>query len=81
MQIYKITMSLVVSVIIGCLQVANAAMDLTKEAEKYRQYVIGQIDSLLSDTERFVGALKKEMLNKQRQFIPLLECIMNAVSL
>ncbi|AWI34638.1 iron uptake system protein EfeO [Helicobacter apodemus] len=71
MQICKITMSLAVSVIIGCLQVANAAMDLTKDAEKYRQYVIGQIDLLLSDTERFVGALKKGDVKQAKAIYPI----------
>ncbi|HDL2122232.1 TPA: EfeM/EfeO family lipoprotein, partial [Mannheimia haemolytica] len=32
-----------------------AALDLTKETEAYKQFVVEQIDQLVTDTEKFVG--------------------------
>lgn len=70
MQVRKITVSLIALALMGGFEVASAAVDLTKEAEAYRQYVIGQIDSLLADTEKFVKALKSGDVERAKEIYP-----------
>lgn len=71
MQIRKMTMIFVTALFIMSPQVANATVDLTKEAEEYRQYVIEQIDLLLADTEKFVAALKKGDVKQAKAIYPI----------
>lgn len=47
------------------------AVDLSKETEAYKQYVIGQIDDLVADTEKFVSYLKAGDVQKAKQIYPL----------
>ncbi len=71
MRIYKFVVGCAVGLFVGALNLANAATDLSKEAKEYRQFVIGQIDLLLADTEKFVGALKKGDVNQAKAIYPL----------
>ncbi|MDE5602483.1 MAG: EfeM/EfeO family lipoprotein [Helicobacter sp.] len=71
MQIRKITIGLITLVFIGSLQIASAAVDLTKEIKAYRQFVIEQIDLLVADTEKFVKALKSGNLKQAKEIYPL----------
>lgn len=71
MQIHKITTGLVTLALIGSLQIASAAVDLTKETQAYRQFVIEQIDLLLADTEKFVKALKSGDVKQAKEIYPL----------
>ncbi|MGX2974431.1 iron uptake system protein EfeO [Ursidibacter arcticus] len=49
---------------------ANAT-DLSKETEAYKNFVVAQIDNLVSDTEKFVSYLKAGELQKAKQIYPL----------
>lgn len=71
MKIRKITTGLTALALIGSLQFANAAVDLTKETKAYRQFVIEQIDLLLWDTEKFVKALKSGNVKEAKAIYPL----------
>lgn len=47
------------------------AVDLSKETEAYKQFVVKQIDELVADTEKFVGYLKSGDVQKAKQIYPL----------
>lgn len=47
------------------------ALDLSKETETYKQFVVEQIDQLVADTEKFVGYLHKGDVQKAKQIYPL----------
>lgn len=47
------------------------AVDLTKETQEYKAFVVEQIDQLVSDTEKFVGYLKAGDVQKAKQIYPL----------
>lgn len=71
MRLYQFAKNLlVVGILAGALS-ANAAVDLTKESEEYRQFVIGQIDLLLADTEKFVNALKRGDVKEAKAIYPI----------
>lgn len=48
-----------------------SALDLTKETEAYKQFVVEQIDQLVTDTEKFVGYLEAGDVQKAKQIYPL----------
>ncbi|MDG6267971.1 imelysin family protein [Glaesserella parasuis] len=47
------------------------ATDLSKETQTYKEFVVGQIDQLVTDTEKFVGYLKAGDVQKAKQIYPL----------
>lgn len=47
------------------------AVDLTKETQNYKAFVIEQIDQLVVDTEKFVGYLKSGDLDNAKKLYPL----------
>ncbi|MDO9797041.1 EfeM/EfeO family lipoprotein [Glaesserella parasuis] len=47
------------------------ATDLSKETQTYKEFVVGQIDQLVTDTEKFVGYLKAGDVEKAKQIYPL----------
>lgn len=47
------------------------ALDLTKETEAYKQFVVEQIDQLVTDTEKFVGYLNKGDVQNAKKIYPL----------
>lgn len=49
----------------------SAQVDLSAETAEYKQWVEGQIDNLLADTEKFVGFLKEGKLDKAKAIYPL----------
>lgn len=55
----------------AALALQAQAVDLSKETQEYHQFVIGQIDLLLADTERFVAALNAGDTAKAKQIYPL----------
>lgn len=50
---------------------SSQAMDLSKETSDYKQFVIEQIDQLLTHTEQFVSALKAGDVAKAQQIYPI----------
>ncbi|MFK5246983.1 hypothetical protein [Glaesserella parasuis] len=42
------------------------ATDLSKETQTYKEFVVGQIDQLVTDTEKFVGYLKAGDVEKAK---------------
>ncbi|PJG86616.1 iron uptake system protein EfeO [Conservatibacter flavescens] len=54
-----------------CLASAVSAADLNKETQAYHQFVIEQIDHLVTDTEKFVDYLKQGNLEKAKVLYPL----------
>ncbi|MCR8679220.1 MULTISPECIES: iron uptake system protein EfeO [Campylobacter] len=68
MQFKKITLGLSALMLGSSLY---GAVDLSKEANEYRSYVIGQIDKLLEDTEKFVGYLKSGDTKNAKKLYPL----------
>lgn len=71
MKIRKITTGLVALALMGSLQFANVAVNLSKETKEYRQFVIEQFDLLLADTEKFVKALKSGDVKDAKAIYPL----------
>ncbi|QIW15703.1 iron ABC transporter substrate-binding protein [Pasteurellaceae bacterium RH1A] len=63
------TLAIAISSLFLASQV-NAA-DFSKETEAYKQFVIAQIDNLVTDTEKFVGYLKQGDVQKAKQIYPL----------
>lgn len=56
----------------GLFLAASAwAVDLSKETQEYKTFVVGQIDQLVLDTEKFVGYLKAGDVQKAKQIYPL----------
>lgn len=49
----------------------SAQVDLSAETAEYKQWVEGQIDNLLADTEKFVGFLKEGKLDEAKAIYPL----------
>ncbi|WP_227503130.1 iron uptake system protein EfeO [Moraxella bovoculi] len=49
----------------------SAQVDLSAETAEYKQWVEGQIDTLLADTEKFVGFLKEGKLDEAKAIYPL----------
>lgn len=49
----------------------SAQVDLSAETAEYKQWVEGQIDNLLVDTEKFVGFLKEGKLDEAKAIYPL----------
>ncbi|QLB40770.1 MULTISPECIES: iron uptake system protein EfeO [Mannheimia] len=47
------------------------ALDLTKETEAYKQFVIEEIDQLVASTEKFVSYLAKGDVQKAKEIYPL----------
>lgn len=47
------------------------AVDLSKETDTYRQFVVEQIDQLVASTEKFVDALKQGDAQKAKEIYPL----------
>ncbi|MDH2997919.1 iron ABC transporter substrate-binding protein [Pasteurellaceae bacterium LFhippo2] len=47
------------------------AVDLTKETQAYKEFVVEQIDHLVTDTEKFVTYLKEGDVQKAKQIYPL----------
>ena len=70
MQIHKTIIKLIMLLAIMGIQVLNAN-DFTKETREYRQFVIGQIDKLLTETEKFVKALKTGDTAQAKKLYPL----------
>ncbi|WP_201789741.1 hypothetical protein [Campylobacter lanienae] len=66
MQFKKITLGLSALMLGSSLY---GAVDLSKEANEYRSYVIDQIDKLLDSTEQFVGYLKSAILKMPKNSI------------
>lgn len=58
---------------ISSLFVATSAFasDLSKETQTYKEFVVGQIDQLVSDTEKFVGYLKSGDVQNAKKIYPL----------
>lgn len=52
------------------ISVNSYAVDLSKETNEYRQYVIGQIDQLVTETEQFAGYLKAGEVEKAKYAYP-----------
>ncbi|MDO4427276.1 MAG: iron uptake system protein EfeO [Moraxella sp.] len=50
---------------------ANSAVDLSAETAEYKQWVEGQIDSLVADTEKFVALLKEGKTDEAKALYPL----------
>lgn len=48
-----------------------SAVDLSKETENYKQFVVGQIDHLVTDTAKFVDYLKAGDVEKAKHIYPL----------
>lgn len=48
-----------------------SALDLSKETETYKQFVVEQIDQLVLDTEKFVGYLNAGNVKKAKEIYPL----------
>lgn len=53
------------------LTTQSFALDLSKETETYKQFVVEQIDRLVTDTEKFVAYLDKGDVQKAKQIYPL----------
>ncbi|WHP46572.1 imelysin family protein [Mannheimia bovis] len=47
------------------------ALDLSKETETYKQFVIEEIDQLVTGTEKFVGYLEQGDVQKAKEIYPL----------
>ncbi|STZ04113.1 iron uptake system protein EfeO [Moraxella equi] len=48
----------------------SAQMDLSAETAEYKQWIEGQIDNLLADTEKFVAFLKEGKLDEAKAIYP-----------
>ena len=53
------------------LTTQSFALDLSKETETYKQFVVEQIDRLVTDTEKFVDYLNTGDVQKAKQIYPL----------
>lgn len=67
MQVKKI----IVALGIGLASLGALAVDLKKETEDYRRFVIGQMDLLVADTEKFATALKSGKVAEAKKIYPL----------
>lgn len=65
MRLTSLTLSLLL------FSASSFAADLSKETASYKQFVVEQIDQLVSSTETFVGHLKLGDLQKAKQIYPL----------
>ncbi|KMK50746.1 iron ABC transporter substrate-binding protein [[Actinobacillus] muris] len=65
MRLTSLTLSLLL------FSASSFAADLSKETASYKQFVVEQIDQLVSSTETFVGHLKSGDLQKAKQIYPL----------
>ncbi|WP_439258265.1 iron uptake system protein EfeO [Lonepinella sp. BR2271] len=64
-------LKLIAAVISGLLLSAPAmAADLSKETKDYKDFVVAQIDELVTQTESFVGALKSGDVEKAKAIYP-----------